>query len=103
MLISINFAWRDIVEDKVNSTFVTLIHYAMFFLVVYLVNFSYLKLIGSSADHKAHFWIGTYRNVNAMSVVEGRMLVGMWNYISARFQSCSHSADYCTTTRVVVI
>ena len=88
--------WRNIVKDKGDAIFVTLIHDGMFFLVVDLVRFAKLKLIRPPVDHEPHPRIRCNRNVNAVAFVKGLMLVNVRRYFLAREKLRGHRTNHCS-------
>ena len=72
---ALNFSRRDVVENKVDTPLVTLVHHAVLFLIVDLIDIADRHFLRSAIDHEAHSGICVNGNMDAMTVVKRGMLV----------------------------
>ena len=62
--------WGNVVEDKVDASFAALIHHAVLFLVVDLIDVANGHLLWPAVDHEAHPRVSVNRYVDAVTKVE---------------------------------
>jgi len=76
------FLWRDIIEDKCNTVFFTLIHHAVSFLIIDLISLSRFQLVRSAIDHEPDPPIGRDRDVYPVTLVKRWVCIHMWHYFA---------------------
>ena len=90
---ALDFSRRDVIENKVDPPLVTLVHHAVLFLIVDLIDIADRHFLRSAIDHEAHSRIGVNGNMYAMTVVKRGMLVVVRLDDSPCLQTCCHRAD----------
>ena len=67
---ALDFGRWNVIENKIDSTFIPFVHHAMLFLVVNFIDVADGHALGAAVDHEAHSGIGINRYVDAMAVME---------------------------------
>jgi len=80
---STQFLWWDIIEDKCNAVFFTLVHHAMSFLIIDFISLTRLQLVRPAIDHEPDPSIGRDRDVYPVTNVERWVCIHMRQYFAA--------------------
>ena len=67
---ALDFGRWNVIENKIDSTFIPFVHHAMLFLVVNFVDVTDGHALGAAVDHEPHSGIGIDRYVDAMAIME---------------------------------
>jgi hypothetical protein len=96
-LVSAQFLWRHVVEDKSDPVFGTLVHHAVVFLVIDFIGLANLQLVRPAIDHETDPGIGGNWDVDPVAPVERRVRIHMRLDLAANQQLGRHGPDDAAT------